>query len=643
MFWRSFMKKILSLFVTVIMIITICSNIIVVQAATTYTHNGFQFQIVNSKAYVTGYVGTASHLSIPATLTYGRDYSVYCVTEYAFDNTNIESAYFRFGTVETSTFKDCKQLKVVELTSKVIGYSAFSGCVKLEKITITKNLTNVNTNAFQNCYSLKDVYYDGTLAEKNAIVIESGNTYLENATWHFTICEKNGHKYDNVCDSDCNICGNVRKAHRYDNDCDTTCNSCGSTRTTSHIYDNDCDSSCNICGSARSTSHIYDNACDSKCNRCSFERTVGGHNYSSWSQTKAPTCTEKGSKERKCNNCNYTDTEQVAELGHNYSTNWTIDKEATCLTEGSKSKHCSRCSSKSSITVIKATGHSYGEWKTTKEVTCTIDGKQIKTCAICSSVEEKILSSKGHNYNSEWTVDIEPSCTSTGSKSHHCLTCGSKKDLTNIPQTGHVFGEWKTIKEPTTKATGEAQRNCTNNGCSKYETKTIAKLAEDGHSHSFSEWEIAEAVTCTKNGKNIRKCIICSESETTTILFKGHNFDAWQTEKQATCTEDGIAIRLCKVCNESESDILSHTGHRFSEGVITQENPETESAIKTSTCTICGEIKQEEISSYLEIQGDIDMTNSNVFLVVIAIGVIVIIAGVVTSIILIKKKKAKLV
>lgn len=648
---EDFMKKVLSLCIIVLMIIPILSNMMVANAAYTYTDaSGFQFIVVNRKAYINGYVGTSTNLQIPTTV-YNGQYSVYYVTEYAFDNTNIESATFRFETVETATFMNCKQLKLVNLASKVIGGSAFAGCVKLETIYLTNRTTTIGSNAFQGCSSLKNVYYDGTLAEKNAIVIASGNTYLEKATWHFTICENNGHSYDGICDSECNVCGNVRTAHKYDNACDTQCNLCGNTRTTSHKYDNDCDSNCNICGSTRSVSHIYDNACDSLCNRCNYERTVGNHSYSNWTQTKAPTCTEKGSRVRKCTICNYSVTEQIAELGHNYSTEWTIDTEATCTTDGSKSKHCSRCSSKANITTIKATGHSYGEWKIKKEATCTADGKQSRLCSVCSFTEEKVISAKGHSYSNEWTVDIDPTCTSTGSKSHHCLICDAKTGLTTISSIGHNFDEWKDIKQPTYKETGEAQRKCKNKGCSKTETKTIAKLALDGHTHNFKNWETKDKATCVKNGENIRRCTICTEFETSVVLAKGHDFDNWQIEKKQTCTEDGCTVRTCKICDEKEYNIIPLDGHKFSEGVVTEILSNTQTGIMTSVCTVCGETKKESILNYQDsaiVSQDINAVtndgnnkiNYNILFIVISVGTITM-AGTIAAIILFERKKLK--
>ncbi|MBE6767299.1 MAG: hypothetical protein E7549_00125 [Ruminococcaceae bacterium] len=113
------------------------------------------------------------------------------------------------------------------------------------------------------------------------------------------------HVYDNACDTDCNLCGEVREvphayssacdatcdlcgdvrvvaaAHTYDNACDAVCNLCGATRTVEHTYSGACDPLCNVCGApqANAAAHTYDNACDTECNVCGTVRAIV-HAYS---------------------------------------------------------------------------------------------------------------------------------------------------------------------------------------------------------------------------------------------------------------------------------------------------------------------------------------------------------------------------
>ena len=52
--------------------------------------------------------------------------------------------------------------------------------------------------------------------------------------------EPQGHKYDNNCDSECNVCFEAREAsdHVYENACDKVCDECNYERETTHSYEN---------------------------------------------------------------------------------------------------------------------------------------------------------------------------------------------------------------------------------------------------------------------------------------------------------------------------------------------------------------------------------------------------------------------
>lgn len=137
---------------------------------------------------------------------------------------------------------------------------------------------------------------NGNIAE----VVPSGDEIIVVYKFGNALCP---HKYDNVCDEDCNECGEVRtNAHKFDNGCDTDCNVCGKTRTVAphtggkatcvsaakcsvcnepygslgdHGYSSDCDKTCNYCGEERTVpDHVYDNEFDTHCNVCNEKREL---------------------------------------------------------------------------------------------------------------------------------------------------------------------------------------------------------------------------------------------------------------------------------------------------------------------------------------------------------------------------------
>ena len=100
--------------------------------------------------------------------------------------------------------------------------------------------------------------------------------------------------------------------------------------------------------------------------------------------TTAPTCTKTGVKQYTCTICSETKTEEIAALGHDYSSDWTIDTAAACETVGSKSHHCTRCDSKIDVTEIPASGkHTWNNGIITKPATIAEEGVKTYTCTVC--------------------------------------------------------------------------------------------------------------------------------------------------------------------------------------------------------------------------------------------------------------------
>ena len=191
--------------------------------------------------------------------------------------------------------------------------------------------------------------------------------------------------------------------------------------------------------------------------------------------TTAPTCTKTGVKQYTCTICSETKTEEIAALGHDYSSDWTIDTAAACETVGSKSHHCTRCDSKKDVTEIPASGHSWNDGAITTEPTCTDEGVKTFTCNACGKTRTEAVAALGHNYSSDWTIDTAAACETVGSKSHHCTRCDSKIDVTEIPASGkHTWNNGIITKPATIAEEGVKTYTCT--VCGVTRTETIAKL-----------------------------------------------------------------------------------------------------------------------------------------------------------------------
>ncbi len=105
------------------------------------------------------------------------------------------------------------------------------------------------------------------------------------------------------------------------------------------------------------------------------------HEWGSWEDITAATCTKEGEKSRSCS-CGETQKEDIEPTGHTE----VIDKKvlATCFATGlSEGKHCSKC--KEVLVeqeIIEKLEHSYESTVLTK-ATCIEDGTEKFTCKVC--------------------------------------------------------------------------------------------------------------------------------------------------------------------------------------------------------------------------------------------------------------------
>mgnify|MGYP003264896243 FL=1 len=314
-------------------------------------------------------------------------------------------------------------------------------------------------------------------------------------------------------------------------------------------------------------------------------KVVSGHTFGTWTTTKNATCTQVGTKSRKCTVCGKTETQTIAKTGHKSVTDKAIP--ATCTTDGkTEGSHCSVCGAViKAQEIIKATGHKFGNWTTTKSATCTESGTQIRKCETCGATESKSLSAKGHTE----VVDkaIPATCTTDGkTEGSHCSVCGAViKAQEIIKATGHKFGNWTTTKSATCTESGTQIRKCET--CGATESKS---LSAKGHTEVVDK---AIPATCTTDGKTEGShCSVCGAVIKAQEIIKatGHKFGNWTTTKSATCTESGTQIRKCETCGATESKSLSAKGHTEVVDKAIPATCTTDGKTEGSHCSVCGAV-----------------------------------------------------
>ena len=352
------------------------------------------------------------------------------------------------------------------------------------------------------------------------------------------------------------------------------------------------------------------------------------HNWSAWTVTKEPTCTETGIEERTCTveGCTViTETRTISALGHDMGA-YTTTKAPTCTEKGIETSSCSRCDHIENRE-INALGHTYGEWTVSEDwhVVTKEDGTQIEertleqVCSVCGHINTKTETrpyTPEHTHNwSAWTVTKEPTCTETGIEERTCTVegCTVITETRTISALGHDMGAYTTTKLATCTEKGEETSSCSR--CDHTDTRETAALGHHAsstpdslgnikctecgeilenvgpilppipeHTHNWSEWTITTAATCTTDGERTRTCsadgcLIGTETETISAL--GHNMGSYTTTTSATCTEKGEETSTCSRCGHTDTRETAALGHHAS------STPDSLGNIK---CTECGEI-----------------------------------------------------
>lgn len=165
------MKRILSVFLSLVMLLSITAGLNLTALAQTGESGDYKYEVLDNPEHVwiTGYTGTDTKVVVPKSID-------------------------GYGVVGIGVEAFAKNDNIVEVvlpdTVESIQNYAFWFCRNLKSITFTSTLTDIRFYAFQGCYSLTDVYYNGTKEQWDKITIingeDEGNIEIVSATVHFT-------------------------------------------------------------------------------------------------------------------------------------------------------------------------------------------------------------------------------------------------------------------------------------------------------------------------------------------------------------------------------------------------------------------------------------------------------------------------
>ncbi len=361
------MKKIISLFVTMFLLLSVC---ITVGAAGSSTIVGNSSATVGSNIEFTVNVsGCGDATSIAVAVSHSDDFEL------------VSGEWIKSGSLKTFDASN-KKGALGGLSSPDVNGNLFK--VVLKAKTASANAQSVSVNV---------IAKNGSAEIMN--VTPSKSVKIDCATHTYgAYSEVNGSE------------------HKH------TCTVCGHTETANHTWDSGTvtkQANCKEDGNKKYTC----TACKAEKNETIAKTTA--HTFGKWSRAKAPTCTEKGQESRTCSICGEVETRDSEALGHTFS-NPTVTKQPTCTETGVESGKCTRCGAETTNT-LKATGHNFGSWKNDKDATCTEGGTQKRICSKCGAEETRKTAPLGHDFENPAIVK-EATISTTGLKEGKCKRCG---------------------------------------------------------------------------------------------------------------------------------------------------------------------------------------------------------------------------
>ena len=123
--------------------------------------------------------------------------------------------------ISMDTFANCDSLEKIVLPDKLLSISdhAFYNCTSLNHVIIPVTVEYIASNAFLGCESLTDVYYTGSEADWEKLILNSGNEILTGVTIHYNyrkqLSTPSVTKLENVANGIKVTWGAVEGAERY--------------------------------------------------------------------------------------------------------------------------------------------------------------------------------------------------------------------------------------------------------------------------------------------------------------------------------------------------------------------------------------------------------------------------------------------
>ena len=309
-----------------------------------------------------------------------------------------------------------------------------------------------------------------------------------------------------------------------------------------------------------------------KCDACKAKEN---HTWGDWSTISEPSCTAKGSKERKCSVCKMTQTEEIGLTKHNYESFVTAP---TCTERGYTTHTCSGCDDSYVDTYVDALGNDY---TATNYINCPADrmDSNYHYCTRCGASDTGVPHTWGD------PVDVSTGCGTKITKKT-CTVCGYEKCTTESVATMHLGKTYigQDIPANCVEEGHTAGFYCT--ACKTWLSGDVIRVDSDNHKGPIVSKNDGYAATCEHPGMtDSMYCEACKDTveEQTVLTQLNHVWkDINNDDLYHVCTLNGVATGHAEY-------------HTYDEGVVTKEATPTEQGEKTYTCQVetCGHKKIE--------------------------------------------------
>ena len=236
-------------------------------------------------------------------------------------------------------------------------------------------------------------------------------------------------------------------------------------------------------------------------------KVVSGHTFGTWTTTKNATCTQVGTKSRKCTVCGKTETQTIAKTGHKSVTDKTIS--ATCTTDGkTEGSHCSVCGAViKAQTTITATGHKSSGWITDKAASIGVKGSKHKECTVCKKVLETAeIPALSRISISKASVTLSTSTYAYDGKAKKPGVTVKLNGKTLKNGTDYTVSYSNNTKVGTAKVTITGKGNYTGSVSKTFKIKNNFKKATVSgiSTKAFTGKNITQSITVKYNGKTLK-------------------------------------------------------------------------------------------------------------------------------------------